>query len=141
MSPEAQAALDETTKTIELAASEEAADLVDTMVDDLGLWASRVEAGLFLVALAVTRGEDPVPADERGAAEETLGSLEEAEGDLDHLAILGVVDDQTRELEETLASQLPGWVEAGAGLLGPRLEGADAVDATAELAEIVREIG
>jgi hypothetical protein len=128
-------------EAITLACSEDAAELVDRMTDELGLWTSRVDAGLFLVGLAVARGDEPVPEGERGPADDELGSLAEAGGeDLDHLAILDVIDEDGGELSATLEAELPAWIEAGADRLGPRLEGTDATEAAAELAEIVRDV-
>lgn len=123
------------------AVTERTAALVDRMTDELGLWETRVDAGLFLVGLAVAHEADPVPAEDREAADAELGTLAASEvDDRDQLAILGVLDDEERELAETLDEQLAGWAEAGAGLLEERIDGADAVEATAAIAEMARDL-
>lgn len=139
MSPSTQARLAADASDVEVEASAEAAELAETMSEELELWSSRVEAGLFLAGLAVSHGRSPV--DEIEAETVPLGSLDEAgdPAELDHLAILGVLAEEPGDLATVLAEELPAWIEAGAQLLGPQLEGADPVEATEAVVELIRE--
>lgn len=139
MSQSTQARLASDVTDVEVEASPETAELAETMSEELELWDTPVEAGLFLAGLAVSHGRSPVNDTE--AETVTLGSLDEAgdPGELDHLAIVGVLADEPGDLATVLAEELPAWIQAGARLVGPRLEGADPVEATEAVVELIRE--
>lgn len=139
MTPRAETRVSEAVASLEVEASEEAAALVERMSDELELWDTQVEAGLFLAGLAVSHGQSPVHDIDEGTI--ALGSLDEAgdPGELDHLAIVGILADEHGDLAPVLAEELPAWIEAGARLLAPRLEGADTVEASTAIVELVRE--
>lgn len=142
MSPQPEPATAQVPTSIGLDVSSEAAQIVERMTRELGLWQTRVDAGLFLAALAVANDEEPVPADDREPATDSLGTLEEAHDpdDLDPLAILGVLDENPENWQDTLGEELAGWIEAGARLLAPHLKGADAAEATAQIVELIRSV-
>ncbi|PSG97055.1 hypothetical protein BRD56_07330 [Thermoplasmatales archaeon SW_10_69_26] len=118
-----------------LAVSEATEEVVDRMLG-LDLWETRVDAGLFLVGLAVAHDEEPLGADERGEPTAELGPVDDSQAeDREQLAIVEVLAD-----DEPLTEALSAWAEAGAELLGPELAGADAVEATAAIVEISREV-
>lgn len=139
MSPSTEARLSEAVTDVEVEASPAAAELAETMSEELELWATPVEAGLFLAGLAVSHGQSPVGDLEDDTV--ALGSLDEAGGpeELDHLAIVGVLAGEAGDLATVLAEELPAWIEAGAQLARPQLQGTDPVDASEALVELMRE--
>lgn len=143
MTATTQARLPEDVMELEVRVSEDAAALVERMSDELALWSTEVEAGLFLAGLALAHGTGPVEAEEVAAAEVTLGPLADAgdRSDLDALAILGIVEDAEDELATALAEALPAWIEAGADLLADRLEDGDPVEASDEILALVEAAG
>lgn len=128
---------------VEVQATEQAAEVVARMSTDLELWASDVEAALFLAGLALAHGSDPVEADEGEPVDVTLGHIGDAgeAAELDALAILGVVEDAGDDLEAALADALPGWIEAGAEIAEPHLKDSDPVEASAEILALIRDVG
>jgi hypothetical protein len=138
MSPAQQASIPEQVTETELVAGPRAAELAQQMSEDLELWATRAEAGLFLAGLAVAHGEEPRPVDGETV---TLGSLGDAgePDEIDELAIVGILADDDADLADQVAGELPGWIAAGAELLAPRLANTDPVEASAEIVELIRE--
>jgi hypothetical protein len=119
-------------------AGEDAAALVDRMVDRLGLWETRTDAALFLASLAVYEDADPVPDDEIGTTVE-VGDLSSAIHGIDEvgeLALFEVVGEQDT-LAAVLDENLTGLVEAGARLLDERLDRSDPHQAVSAVVEIV----
>lgn len=136
---EAQTRLAETIGSVPVEVTDDAADLVERMAGELGLWATEVDAGLFLASVAVAHDREPVPAADRTPGQTRLGTLADSQAEaIDHLAMLGALGG-SGDLASTLREDLPGWIETGARLLADRLEGADAVEATEEVVEMVRD--
>lgn len=141
--PDAEAqSLDRSEVTVRV--TPDAASLIDRLENRLDLWETSVDAGLFLASIAVAHNEQPVPDDELDDERVELGELTDAAraGDeADPLTIFGVLDDAGRNVETVLEETLPGWIEAGVRLVEPRLKGANAVQAPAELADLIDEGG
>lgn len=124
----------------EIELGEAATLVVDRMTDELGLWIDRGSAALFLASLAVACNEEPVPEDELGGQRSRI-SLDEGalDGDV-HLALFAIVGDGENPSTKVLDEHLTGWIEAGAGILGPRIEGAGAVEATRQVRKLLDSI-
>lgn len=141
--PEPETAdLDRSATTVE--ATPDAEALVDRLTTRLDLWANDVDAALFLASIAIAHDEEPVPDAELGDERVEVGSLDEAirsDGEADPLTLFAFLDDPERDVETVLEETLPGWIEAGANLVEPRLTGADAVQAPADLADLIDEAG
>lgn len=121
-------------------ASEDAARLVDRMAEDLGLWRTPTEAALFLAAVATAKDADRVASGQLGELTR-VGHTDEIDGGIEGLTVLGLVGDGADTPGAVREDQLPGWIEAGVELLGPRLARLDAAEATAEIAALLDEIG
>lgn len=121
----------------QIRASDRAARLVDRMSDDLGLWDREVDAALFLGALAIHKGREPVALDEQTGTQAVgnLSSITEGVGDAGALELFGLTVDEQRGLDEVLLGDLPGLIEAGAELLEPAIDGPDPLGAIAEMLE------
>lgn len=120
-------------------ASEDAARLVDRMIEDLGLWRTSTQAALFLAAIATAKDAGRVENSQLGDLA-TVGHTDEIDGAREGLAVLGLVADGAASPGAVREDQLPGWIEAGADILEPRLARLDAAEATAEIEALLDEI-
>lgn len=121
-------------------ASEDAARLVDRMTEDLGLWRTSTQAALFLAAVGTAKDAGRVENSQLGDLT-TVGHTDEIDGAREGLAVLGLVADGAASPGAVREDQLPGWIEAGADILEPRLARLDAAEATAEIEALLDEIG
>lgn len=111
-------------------ASKRAADLVDAMVKEHELWNTRIDAALFLGALALYKDEEPVDLDaqDRAVGHVAMGELSsvtQSVGDAGELELFGLLVDPDRRLDDVLREDLKDLIEAGADLLRPVLESGD----------------
>ncbi len=115
--------------------------LIDGMTRRLGFWSNPVEAALFLAGLALKADQGPVPDDELDGDLIAIGQLADAAGSsdqADQLTLLGLIRDPDRPLEETIEADLPGLIEAGAGIARPKIAGADVAEATGGLVDLLQ---
>lgn len=118
--------------------------LIDGMTGRLGFWSDPAEAALFLAGLALTQGKDPVPDDELEGDLVEIGQLSQAVGSsdqADQLTLLGLIQAPERPLDEVIAEDLTGLIEAGAGIARPKIAGVDVAEATGGLVELLQASG
>lgn len=106
---------------------------------ELGLWTDRGQAALFLAALALARGEAAIPESEMGPERTTLRLDDDLGGD-EHLALFSLASDSSAEPATVPGERLTGWIEAGATILGPRIEDASVLEATGEIRALLASI-
>lgn len=121
-------------------ASKRASDLVDAMVDEHGLWHTRIDAALFLGALALYHDEEPVDleAEDRAVGHVEMGDLSavtQGVGQVGELELFGLLVDPDRRLDDVLRNDLKDLIEAGANLVRPVLESDEPVTGLRELLE------
>lgn len=119
-----------------------AAKMVGRMTERLGLWETDHDAALFLAALALHQGKEPVPKDELDEEREELGDLTAAVESIDHtgeLALFKVLLGQPQaDLGDVLDANLPGLIEAGCAILEDEMAPGRPTMAIADVHKLVR---
>lgn len=123
-----------TTQAKKVYATDRSARVVTALTEDLGFWKNRIDAALFLAALAIYRGEEPVSKDDLEGNVD-MGNLYSVArmGDPKELILFKLALGSESHWEDVFVQQSKGLIEAGARIVEPVTEMANPAEGLHDL--------